>query len=252
MKTLLSLLRTEITQNEWNIIAMGLKSGLQFDGNFESVIIACLEKQWISSDLVNLRNMLIDLNRTDTADKIKGYQIPFIGMSEDEFISKMKRELSARANEIAQWESKLKVFLSMKSSAVTQILGDDEAVSLKSVFVDLTILKQKPRPVKLEDETTYNEIAYLRKIAKKQIEITPVDFTEELKMCKAETPEIWNLIGNPGCGKTFLAQRTALRFSQYELTQISYSIAIPCRNTDWNNMESTRMEEDRTITTEFV
>ena len=252
MKTLLSLLRTEITKNEWNIIAMGLKSGLQFDGNFESIIIACLEKQWISSDLVNLRNMLIDLNRTDTADKIKDYQILFIGMSEDEFISKMKRELSAQANEIAQWESKLKVFLSMKSSTVTQILGDDEAVSLKSVFVDLTILKQKPRPVKLEDETTYNEIAYLRKIAKKEIKITPVDFTEELKMCKAETPEIWNLIGNPGCGKTFLAQRTALRFSQYELTQISYSIAIPCRNTDWHNMESTRMEEDRTITAEFV
>ena len=252
MKTLLSLLRTEITQNEWNIIAMGLKSGLQFDENFESIIIECLEKQLISSDLVNLRNMLIDLNRTDTADNIKDYQILFIGMSEDEFISKMKRELSAQANEIAQWESKLKVFLSMKSSTVTQILGDDEAVSLESVFVDLTILKQKPRPVKLEDETTYKEIAYLRKIAKKEIKITPVDFTEELKTCKAETPEIWNLIGNPGCGKTFLAKRTALRFSQYELTQISYSIAIPCRNTDWHNMESTRMEENRTITAEFV
>ena len=252
MKTLLSMLRTEITQKEWNIIAMGLKSGLQFDENFESIIIACLEKQLICSDLVNLRNILIDLNRTDTADKIKYYQTLFIGMSEDEFISKMKRELSAQAKEIAQWESKLKVFLSMKSSTVTQILGDDEAVSLKSVFVDLTILKQKPRPVKLEDETTYNEIAYLRKIAKKELKITTVDFTEELKTCKAETPEIWNLIGNPGCGKTFLAQRTALRFSQYELTQISYSIAIPCRNTDWHNMESTRLEEDRTITAEFV
>ena len=60
------------------------------------------------------------------------------------------------------------------------------------------------------------------------------------------------MIGNPGCGKTFLAQTTALRFSQYELTQISYSIAIPCRNTDWHNMESTRMEEGRTITAEFV
>ena len=252
MKTLLSLLRTEITKKEWNIIAMGLKSGLQFDGNFESIIIACLEKQLISSDLVNLRKMLIDLNRTDTADKIKDYQILFIGMSEDEFISKMKRELSAQANEIAQWESKLKIFLSMKSSTVTQILGDDEAVSLKNVFVDLTILKQKPRPGKLEDETTYNEIAYLRKIAKKEIKITPVDFTEELKTCKAETPEIWCLIANPGCGKTFLAKRTALRFSQYELTQISYSIAIPCRNTEWHIMESTRMEEDRTITAEFV
>ena len=132
------------------------------------------------------------------------------------------------------------------------MLGDDETVSLAHAFVDLTIIKQKPRPVKVEDETTFNEIAFLRKIANKEIEIFPVDFTEELKTCKAETPEIWNLIGNPGCGKTFLAQRTALRFSQYELTQIGYSIAIPCRNTDWHNMESTRIEEDRTITAEFV
>ena len=252
MKTLLSLLRTEITQKEWNIIAMGLKSGLQFDGNFESIIIACLEKQLISSDLVNLRNMLIDLNRTETADKIKEYQILFIGMSEDEFISKMKRELSAQAIEIAQWELSLKKFIEIQNKDVKQMLGKDKSVSLADVYVDLTIVKEEPREINLEDETTYNEIEYLRKIANKEIEIIPVDFTEELQSYKPEIPEIWCLIGNPGCGKTFLAKRTALRFSHYELTQISYSIAIPCRNTDWHNMESTRIEEDRAITAEFV
>ena len=252
VKTLLSLLRTEISQKEWKVLAIGLMDKLQGRDDFESIITVCIEKQLITSNLIKLGKLLAVINRLDIAGKIKEYQTLFAEMSEDEFISKMKRELSAQANEIAEWESKLKVFLSMKSSRVTQILGDDEAVSLKSVFVDLTILKQKPRPVKLEDETTYNEIAYLRKIAKKEIKITPVDFTKELKTCKAETSEIWNLIGNPGCGKTFLAKRTALRFSQYELTQISYSIAIPCRNTDWHNMESTRMEEDRTITAEFV
>ena len=252
VKTLLSLLRTEISQKEWKVLAIGLMDKLQGRDDFESIITVCIEKQLITSNLIKLGKLLAVINRLDIAGKIKEYQTLFAGMSEDEFISKMKRELSAQANEIAEWESKLKLFLSMKSSTVTQILGDDEAVSLKSVFVDLTILKQKPRPVKLEDETTYNEIAYLRKIAKKEIKITLVDFTEELKTCKAETPEIWNLIGNPGCGKTFLAQRTAQRFSQYELTQIGYSIAIPCRNTDWHNMESTRLEEDRTITAEFV
>ena len=69
---------------------------------------------------------------------------------------------------------------------------------------------------------------------------------------KSVKPEIWCLIGNPGCGKIFLAKRTTLRFSQNELTNISYTIAIPCSNTDWHNMESSRLEEDRTITAEFV
>ena len=252
MKTLLSLLRTEISKKEWKVLAIGLMDKLQGRDDFESIITVCLEKQLITSNLIKLRKLLTVINRLDIAEKIIQYQSLFAGMSEEEFISKMKRELSAQAKEVAQWESKLKLFLSMKSSTVTQILGDDEVVNLESVFVDLTIVKQKPRPMKLEDETTYNEIAYLRKIAKKEMKITPVDFTEELKTCKAENPEIWNLIGNPGCGKTFLAKRTALRFSQYELTQISYSIAIPCRNTDWHNMESTRLEEDRTINAEFV
>ena len=252
MKTLLKMLRTEISKKEWTIIAISLDTSLQSKDDFESIVTVCLETRLISSDMKNLQRLMLVVNRMDIINQLREYENVFVDMSSDEFVGKMKRELSAQANEIAQWESKLKLFISMKSSTVTQKVGDDEAVILKSVFVDLTILKQKPRPVKLEDETTYNEIAYLRKIAKKEIKITPVDFTEELKTCKAETPEIWNLIGNPGCGKTFLAQRTTLRFSQYELTQISYSIAIPCRNTDWHNMESTRMEEDRTITAEFV
>ena len=92
----------------------------------------------------------------------------------------------------------------------------------------------------------------LRKIARKQIKNKPINFTEELISYEAGKSEIWCLIGNPGCGNTFLAKRTALRFSLAELTNISYSIAIQCRNTDWHNMESTRMEEDRTITAEFV
>ena len=160
--------------------------------------------------------------------------------------------MSAQAVEIAQWELSLKKYLEVQNKDVKQMLGKDKSVSLAYVYVDLTIVKEEPREINLEDEFTYNEIEYLRKIANKEIEIIPVDFTEELQSYKPEIPEIWCLIGNPGCGKTFLAKRTALRFSQEELTQISYSIAIPCRNTDWHNMESTRIEEDRTITAEFV
>ena len=174
----------------------------------------------------------------------------FVEMSE-EFIGKMKKALTLQGVEIRQRENKLKQFLNIRYTMVTQMLEDEE-VSLSSVYIDLTIVKEEPSPVKLEDETTYNEIAYLRKIARKEIEITPVDFKEELKSYKTEKPETWCLIGNPGCEKTFLSKRIALRFSEYELKQISYLIAIPCRNTDWHSMESTRVEEDKAVTTEFV
>ena len=252
MKTLLSLLRNEISKKEWKIIAINLMDSLEIKEDFESIITACLENQIITNDLLSLQSMLTKIQRLDLVDRIREYKTLFIGMSEEEFNAKIKRELSAQAKEIAQWELSLKHYIEIQNKDVKQMLGKDKSVSLAYVYVDLTIVKEEPREINLEDETTYNEIEYLSKIANKEIEIIPVDFTGELQSYKPDIPEIWCLIGNPGCGKTFLAKRTALRFSQFELTQISYSIAIPCRNTDWHNMESTRMEEDRTITAEFV
>ena len=162
------------------------------------------------------------------------------------------QENGIQENETKQWEKKLKLFLQIQYGTVQQMLGDNESVELTEVYIDLTILKQKPRPVNLEDETTYNEIAYLRKIANKQVDIEPVNFTEELLSYEAKKPEIWCLIGNPGCGKTFLAKRTALRFSCNELAGIRYSISIPCRNTDWHAMEATRFEEGWKVESGFI
>ena len=251
MKTLLSLLRNEVSKDEWKIIAINLMDSLEIKEDFESIITACLENQIITNDLVNLQSMLTKIQRLDLVDRIREYKTLFIGMSEEEFNAKIKRELSAQAVEIAQWELSLKHYIEIQNRKVKQMLGKDEAVNLADVYVELTIISQAPRPINYEDETTYNEIAYLRKIAEYG-SWGSVDFKEELKLYKRDKAELWCLIGNPGCGKTFLAKRTALRFSQAELTHITYSIAIPCRNTDWHNMESTRFEEDRTITAEFV
>ena len=251
MKTLLSLLRNEISKKEWKIIAISIMDSLEIKEDFESIITACLENQIITNDLVNLQIMLTRIQRLDLVDKIRDYKTLFIGISEEEFNAKIKRELSAQTKEIAQWELSLKHYIEIQNRKVKQMLGKDEAVNLADVYVELTIIREAPRPINYKDETTYNEIAYLRKIAKYGSRKS-VNFKEELKLYKRDKPELWCLIGNPGCGKTFLAKRTALRFSQAELTNISYSMAIPCRNTDWHNMESTRIEEDRTITAEFV
>ena len=251
IKTLLSLLRTEITQKEWKIIAISLMDSLEIKEDFESIITACLENKFITKDLVNLQNMLTILDRLDLVDKIRDYKTIFIGMPQDEFNAKIKRELLAQAIELAQWELSLKQYIGIQNCKVKQMLGKDEAVNLADVYVELTIVSEAPRPVNYEDETTYNEIAYLNKISRYG-GTRSVDFTKELKSYRKDKPELWCIIGNSGCGKTFLAKRTALRFSQYELINISYTIEIACCNIGWHNMECTRLVEDRTITNEFV
>ena len=112
--------------------------------------------------------------------------------------------------------------------------------------IGITILKQEPRSVKLEDETTYNEIEYLRKIANKEVEVGPINFTEELESC-GRTAFHWNL----GSGKTFLCNRTALRFGNNGVSRFSYSLCIPCRKQEWYEMSS-RVDSGFPITTEFI
>ena len=117
-------------------------------------------------------------------------------MEEGEFESKFKREVNNRAKELVQWEEKLKDFAKSQYKKVKQKLGDEESVSLSDVFVELTILKQKPKEINMEGETTYNEIAYLRKIANNEIELVSYNITEEIITYIQTEPEIWCLIGN--------------------------------------------------------
>ena len=272
IKSLIDLLKTEITKGQWVAIYMVVAGETNVNIGFQETLEMLLEKGLIYSDLTQLSQIMEVIQRNDIVEKLRVFQRAFSRMEEGEFESKFKREVNNQAKEMAKWEKKLKKFLFIQHGTVQEMLGEDQMVNLKKVYIDLTILKQKPRPINLKDETTYNEIAYLRKIANKQVEIKPIDFTKELRKYKArksityktkypevgkwksykQKPEIWCLIGNPGCGKTFLAKRTALRFSSNELTGIQYSISVPCRNTDWHAMESTRYEEEKKVESEFI
>ena len=252
VKSLIELLKREIKGDEWQLIYMHIENEAGENMGFEMTMEKLLENELMQKELIQLSDLLKGIEREDVVKKLVEFKKVFSNMQEGEFESKFKNEIYKQRKEMAQWETKLKQFALMQYGNVQQMLGSDESVSLSYVYIELTILKQKPRAIKIKDETTYNEIAYLRKIANKEVRISPVDFTAELISYKPIKPEIWCLIGNPGCGKTFLTKRTALRFSSGELVGIIYSISVPCRNTDWHSMESTRYEENKKIESEFI
>ena len=252
IKTLIDLLKSEITKDKWGIIYMVIANKAKENVDFEITLNKMVVKGFIQKDLIQLSQIMTVIRRDDIVEKMKPYKKVFSGMEDGEFEWKFKKEVGNQGKGMKEWEQKLKDFLKSQNRSVKQMLGDDESVSLAHVFVDLTILKEKPKEINMADETTYNEIAYLRKISNKEVEVIPVDFTIEITEYDSEEPEIWCLIGNPGCGKTFLAKQTALRFSRSELTGIRYSISVPCRNTDWHAMESTLYEEGKKIESEFI
>ena len=252
IKSLIELLKTEIKADEWQLIYMHIETEAEENIGFEMTMEKLLENDLLQKDLINLSALLGGIDRSDVANKLGQYTKIFSEYQEGEFETKFKREMNKQVREMAQWEERLKQFALIQYGKVKQMIGKDNPVSLSEVYVDLTILQQEPRAINMKDETTYNEIAYLRKIANKEVKITPVDFKKEITLYKPTVPEIWCIIGNPGCGKTFLAKRTALRFSSSELTGIKYSISIPCRSTDWHAMESTRYEEKGKVDSEFI
>ena len=252
IKTLIEFLKSEISKANWELIYMVATNEAGEDVNFETTLNKLLEKGLIEKDLTTLIEIIKGIQRGDLVEKLEEYRHIFGQMEDGEFESKFKKEVGKQAKELEKWELKLKEFLQIQYGTVKEIMGSDESVSLTDVYIDLTILSDKPDAIKMEDETTYNEIAMLRKMANQGSWRRQIDFTNELRSYESKKPEIWCLIGNPGCGKTFLAKRTALRFSSNELTGIQYSISVPCRNTNWHSMESTRYEEEKKVESEFI
>ena len=252
VRAFLDLLRNELTNENVYLIYMNFSKESAEHATFDKLIETLLEKGLIHTEMNELTDILVQIQRIDIVTKLQYYENIFIEMPEELFLARIKFVLESQSKEMVQWEYKLKQFSLLQHEKVEQMIGRDEAVYLASVYVDLTIVKQEPRPVNFEDETTYNEIAMLRKIAEQQFELITVDFTKELKSYQPTKPEIWCLIGNPGCGKTFLSKRIGLRFSCSELVNVLYSISIPCRNPDWHAMETTRYDKKEEIENEFI
>ena len=237
VQSLISVLRNELTDRDWHRIKL-LRPTINVSMPFDAKLKFLLQNDYIAADLAPLTNLMSAIKREDVANNVEKHQQFF--SQNPTLVSNFAKLLNAVEKDITKWNVSLMKYLEIQNLKVQQMLDDEEKVDLESVFVPLTIIKEKPRLVIPEDETTYNEIAFMGKIARKEIDITPVDFDNELKEYFPSNPEIWCLIGNPGCGKTFLCYRIGLRFGQSKLPKFSFAVSIPCRNAEWHQMEQSK------------
>ena len=237
VKSLATVLKNELSDEDWHRINLSgptINVSMPFDAKLEFL----LHNGYIATDLAPLTKLMSAIKREDVAIIVQKHQKVFSQIPD--LVSNFAKHINSLEKDIAKWNASLMKYMEFKNKSVQQMLDDEEEVDLDSVFVPLTIIKEKPRLVNPEDETTYNEIEFMRKIARKEIDITPVDFDNEIKEYFPSNPEIWCIIGNPGSGKTFLCHRIGLHFGQNKLPQFSFAVSIPCRNTEWHQMEQSK------------
>ena len=72
--------------------------------------------------------------------------------------------------------------------------------------------------VKASEETSLNEIEFLRSMSQKEKSLKVVDFVSNISKQNPSKPQILSLIGNPGCGKTFLCKYLAFQYGNNKHT----------------------------------
>ena len=252
INSFINFMKAELTIGKQKLILIAHFEKAEEPINIEITLAMLLVKGLIKRNLEELSIIMADIGRNDLINKFKDYQKAFCQMEEDEFLFKFRNALKSAEKQVQEWKNYLKQYTKLQNIKVKQMLGKDDSVYLADVFVELTIVGEAPRAVNYEDETTYNEISFLRKIANNELQIQPVDLQKELRYSSVDYPKIWCLIGNPGCGKTFLSKRIALTFCEEELKQISFTISIPCRNAEWHALEVSCQEAEGKLTSENI
>ena len=243
-KTFLNLLR-DVAQDDWEIVMCG--QGLE-EKDFDGSLIDCIEKGIIKRDLGTLCELMDEINRNDIIPKIQNYASIFEGMSDEEFKIKIKSELNSTEEENhTECTRKLREYILSQNKEVSVIL-DKELVTLESVYTPVTVIKQPPEKVKSQEETTLKEIEFLRTMNDKKNKVEIVNFESHLTNCRADKPEIWTLIGNPGSGKTFLCKYAGYNYGIGNMEKFSYLLSIPCRDPEWHSIEEAR-QDDKNIDT---
>ena len=249
----INLLR-DVSPDDWKLIAIDFTES----GDTKEILNCCIQDGIIAKDLTILCKAMSEIERNDLVPKIQNYAALFECLSEEEFKNKLLSEIEFEEEDNhPQWKRKLREYMLLQHRDVSVIL-DKETVALESVYTPLTVIEQESDRVKPEEETTTKEIEFLRKMTQdkrfgsffqfqgemnKCTRSGMVDFESHISYCRTENPEVWTLIGNPGCGKTFLCKYAGYNYGIDNIENFQYLLCIPCRDPEWHAIEVARQED---------
>ena len=253
-ESFVNLLRTQVEAKQWKLIVdTGLSERVSDVVDFETAFQLSVEKGLITPNLEELCNIMEAIDRHDVVKRIQPYAQLFHKMNKTEFLRKLMNELDTdEKDEQVKWSNALRSYVKQQNKKVSILLDDDANVQLEYVYTPLTVVKEELANLKVGEDTTLNEIAFLKSLSDNVKHLETVDFIELVSNLQSNEPEVLMLIGNPGSGKTFLCKYLALQYGMSKLSNFTYVLSVPCRNEEWHKMEKARQESEIEIEEEFL
>ena len=253
-ESFVTMLKEGVESAQWKlIIGTGLSEKVSSEVDFETAFKRCIEGDLVKPDLEILCEVMIAVDRHDIVQNIQKYSNVFQGMNKNEFHNKLMNELECDEKaDHENWSNALRAYVKQQNKKVSILLDEEENVLLEHVYTPLTVVKEELANLEVGEDTTLNEIAFLKSMSDNVKRLETVDFIPLVSSLDSNEPEVLILIGNPGSGKTFLCKYLALLYGTYELNNFTYVLSVPCRNEEWHKMEKTRQENEIEIEEEFM
>ena len=253
-ESFVTMLKEGVESAQWKlIIGTGLSEKVSSEVDFVTAFKRCIEGDLVKPDLEILCGIMKAVNRHDIVQDIQKYSNVFQGMNKNEFHNKLMNELECEEKaDHENWSNALRAYVKQQNKKVSILLDEEENFLLEHVYTPLTVVKEELANLKVGEDTTLNEIAFLKSMSDNVKRLETVDFIPLVSSLDSNEPEVLILIGNPGSGKTFLCNYLALLYGTYELNNFMYVLSVPCRNEEWHKMEKWREENEIEIGEEFV
>ena len=253
-ESFVTMLKEEVESAQWKlIIGTVLSDKVSSEVDFDTAFKLCIEGDLIKPDVGILCEVMIAVDRHDIVQNILKYSNVFKGMDEVEFKTKLIDELECDEKADHEiWSNALRVYGKQQNKEVSILLDEEENVSLEHVYTPLTVVKEELANLKVGEDTTLNEIAFLKSMSDNVKKLETVDFISLVSSLDSNEPEILILIGNPGSGKTFICKYLALLYGTYRLSNFKYVLSVSGRNEEWHQMEKMRQENELEIEKEFI
>ena len=174
--------------------------------DFQTAFQICVDKELVHPDLGALCHVMKAVARIDLIEKIQYHASEFKDMDKNEFQTKLLEELETDdKDEQKKWSNALRAYVKQQNKKVSILLDDDANVQLEYVYTPLTVVKEELTNLKVGEDTTLNDIAFLKSLSDNVKHLETVDFIELVSNLQSNEPEVLMLIGNPGSGKPFCA-----------------------------------------------